>query len=126
MARSDRRRHAGGASCHGDRFARRYREPWTIPGAPARQRGAADRALVRLGYLPHTVGTMRPRLDAGPLRLLDAGRMGDAGALLLRRLAANGLRAKVRLVAGDGAFARRLAASVAIPISTHDYGRLLG
>jgi CRISPR-associated protein Csx17 len=83
-------------------------------------------ALVRLACLPHPVVPLRPRLDATPLRLLSAGRLSDAAELLVQRLAAGGLRAKVRVVAGDAAFARRLAASVAIPLSKYDYVRLLG
>jgi CRISPR-associated protein Csx17 len=83
-------------------------------------------ALVRLAYLPHVVLPLKPRLDATPLRLLSAGRLSDAATLLVQRLAAGGLRSKVRVVAGDAAFARRLAASVAIPLSKRDYVRLLG
>lgn len=83
-------------------------------------------ALVRVGYLPHVVPPLHPRLDATPLRLLTGGRLADAAKLLVQRLAAGGLRAKLRVVAGDAAFARRLAASVAIPISKRDYVRLLG
>lgn len=82
-------------------------------------------ALVRVAYLPHAVRPLEPHLDASPLRLLAAGRLDDAARLLTRRLAAGGLRAKLRVVAGDAAFARRLAASIAIPISKPDYARLL-
>lgn len=82
-------------------------------------------ALVRIGYLPHVVPPLRPRLDATPLRLLAAGRLAEATKLLVQRLAAGGLRAKLRVVAGDATLARRLAASVAIPISKRDYARLL-
>ena len=96
----------------------------------ARTAGAGEplaiHALVRMAYLPHDVVPLHPRLDATPLRLLSSGRLTDAGTLLVRRLAAGGARAKVRLVAGDPTLARRLAASVAIPISKHDYARLLG
>lgn len=82
-------------------------------------------ALVRMGYLPHAVQPLKPRLDATPLRLLASGRLADGAALLIRRLAAGGLRVKLRVVAGDAAFARRLAASVAIPVSRFDSARLL-
>lgn len=82
-------------------------------------------SLVRMAYLPHVVLPLHPRLDATPLRLLASGRLTDAATLLVRRLAAGGLRAKLSVVGGDGAFARRLAASVAIPISKPDYARLL-
>lgn len=82
-------------------------------------------ALVRMAYLPYAVEAVRPRLDATPLRLLSAGRLTDASSLLVRRLAAAGLRAKLRVVGGDAAFARRLAASVAIPLSRFDHARLL-
>jgi hypothetical protein len=78
-----------------------------------------------MAYLPYAVEVMRPRLDATPLRLLSAGRLTDASSLLVRRLAAAGLRAKLRVVGGDAAFARRLAASVAIPLSRFDHARLL-
>ena len=83
-------------------------------------------ALVRMAYLPHAVLPLHPRLEATPLRLLSSGRLSDAGALLVRRLAAGGVRTKIRLVAGDATLARRLAASVAIPLSKRDYARLLG
>ena len=83
-------------------------------------------ALVRLGYLPHVVLPLHPRLDATPLRLLASGRLADAGRLLVQRLAGAGLRPKLGVIAGDAALARRLAASVAIPISRRDYERLLG
>ena len=81
-------------------------------------------ALVRMAYLPYAVQTIRPRLDATPLRLLAAGRLTDASSLLVRRLAASGVRAKLRVVGGDAAFARRLAASVSIPLSRLDHARL--
>ena len=83
-------------------------------------------ALVRMSYLPHAVVPLQPHLDATPLRLLSTGRLSDAGALLGRRLAAGGVRAKIRVVAGDATLARRLAASIAIPLSPRDYARLLG
>lgn len=95
-----------------------------VPGRPSVD-PVPLHALVRLAYLPHAVRPLEPHLDASPLRLLAAGRLEDAAKLLTRRLAAGGLRAKVRVVAGDAAFARRLAASVAIPISKPDYARLL-
>ncbi len=83
-------------------------------------------ALVRMSYLPHPVLPIRPHLDATSLRLLKAGRLSDAGQVLVRRLVASGVRAKIRGVTGDATLSRRLAASVAIPLSKRDYTRLLG
>jgi len=82
-------------------------------------------ALVRMAYLPHDVHPLLPRLDATPLRLLASGRLKDASTILMRGLVASGVRAKVRVVAGDADFARRLAASAAIPLSKSDYMRLM-
>lgn len=83
-------------------------------------------ALVRMSYLPYAVLPIHPRLDATPLRLLSAGRLSDAGRGLARRLVVSGVRTKIRDVAGDATLARRLAASIAIPLSKRDYARLLG
>ncbi len=82
-------------------------------------------ALVRLSHLPQKVRSLVPRLDATPLRLLAAGRLQEAAARMASRLVASSLRPKIRVVAGDPAFAMRLGACVAIPISEHDVGRLL-
>lgn len=82
-------------------------------------------ALVRMAYLPHPIQPLLPRLDATPLRLLASGRMADASATLTRALVASGIRPKVRTIVGDAGFARRLAASVSIPLSKTDYVRLM-
>ncbi len=82
-------------------------------------------AMVRLAYLPYPIRPLRPRLDATPLRALAGGDLGSATRLLLARLGAAGLRPKLRHVVGDEGFARRLAASVAIPLHQRDYVRLL-
>jgi CRISPR-associated protein Csx17 len=82
-------------------------------------------ALVRLTHLPRKLRSIVPRLDATPLRLLAAGRLQEATARLTSRLVASSLRPKIRVVAGDPAFAMRLGACVAIPISEPDLDRLL-
>ncbi len=83
-------------------------------------------ALTRVAYLPFDLGQIKRRVDAAPLRLLAAGRLTDGGQLLLRRLAGAGLRPKLGVLTGDSAFAMRLAATVAIPVSQLDAERLLG
>jgi CRISPR-associated protein Csx17 len=92
--------------------------------APRDERPSALHALFRLVYLPTALGELKPSLDPEPLRLLMAGRLGDAGRAALRRLGAMGLRPKLRHVAGDAQLARRLAASLAIPASARDLLRL--
>ena len=82
-------------------------------------------ALVRLTHLPRKLRSIVPRLDATPLRLLAAGRLQEAAARLTNRLVASSLRPKIRVVAGDPAFAMRLGACVAIPIAEPDLDRLL-
>jgi hypothetical protein len=68
---------------------------------------------------------LTPRLDPAPLRLLLAGRLEDAAGAALRALVAAGARPKLRFAAGSPELARRLAASLAIPIASGDLSRLL-
>jgi CRISPR-associated protein Csx17 len=104
----------------------------------ARVSGQPDslHALVRLSHLPMRLSPsrapgatggpeLRPRLDARPLRLLLAGRANEAGDAMLSRMVASGVRPKMRSFVASPAYAARLAASVAIPVSPRDLFRLL-
>jgi CRISPR-associated protein Csx17 len=80
-------------------------------------------ALFRSTQLDASDGTRRtlppgvsPRCDLQILRLLESGRIADATRLAVTRLGAMGFRAKLRQASGNGAFALRLAASLAFPI----------
>lgn len=90
------------------------------------QRGSAMPLLgvVKLAYLVEPVGSLQPRLDARPLRLLRAGRLSPAADALARVLRSAGLRPKFRVVVGSASFARRLAAAVAIPLAASDLEHL--
>lgn len=102
---------------------------WSTPPPhrppPPTGRGLALHALVRVAYLPARVGTLEPRCEPTALRLLSAGRLSEGVRAATSRLVAMGLRPKLRVVAGDPPFARRLAASAAIPVSLFDLRRLL-
>lgn len=69
--------------------------------------------------------THEPIADAALLRLLMSGNMTSAVTRARARLVAGGRRPRVRLIAGSQAEARRIAASVAIPLSRRDIARLL-
>jgi CRISPR-associated protein Csx17 len=100
---------------------------------------SALHALVRLAFLPRklepaalarrpedrNLPPLRPVLDGAILRLLEAGRVSEAVERILARLIASGARPTLRTVAASPALARRLAASVAIPVSPADQVRLL-
>jgi len=57
------------------------------------------------------------RCDPAVFSSLAGGDLSTAGAAALRRLTASGLRPVLRHVAGGAAFSRRLAASLAFPVS---------
>jgi CRISPR-associated protein Csx17 len=86
-------------------------------------------ALFRLIYLPETLEkggrTLNPRRDPAPLHLLLAGRLDKAARAAIHRLEVSGVRPEIRLASGSPEMARRLAASIAIPVSRADLGRLL-
>ncbi len=98
-----------------------------VPFEPPRQVGEPDalHALVRLTHLPKKLRSIEPRLDATALRLLSAGRLHEAAARLTSQLVSSSLRPKIRVVAGDSAFAMRLGACACIPICERDLDRLL-
>ncbi|XYH98814.1 type I-U CRISPR-associated protein Csx17 [Sorangium sp. So ce1128] len=104
------------------------------------KRPSAIHALFRLAYTPEavsqrpgsgrggaqtSVAPLSPRLDPAPLRLLLADRMHEAGAAAARTLSAAGARPKLRFFAGAHELARRVAASLAIPVSPDDLIKLL-
>jgi CRISPR-associated protein Csx17 len=89
--------------------------------------------LFRLAHLPFDVPvqdaggkqeiTVTVRLDPEPLRRLAAGDLDGALRVAVRRLGASGLRAVFRRGVVTPALARRLAASLAFPISRTDAAR---
>jgi CRISPR-associated protein Csx17 len=84
----------------------------------------AAHAMVRLAY-PTAVGDFPQKHASGhALRLLASGQLPLASRALRGALAARGIRMKLRTLSGSAAFARRLAASVAIPVSARDHCRL--
>lgn len=89
--------------------------------------------LLRLAHLPFNVLVSGPdgqteaavtvRLDPEPLRRLAAGDLDGALKVAMRRLGACGLRPVFRRAVCTPEFARRLAASLAFPISREDARR---
>lgn len=98
-------------------------------------RGAPDplHMLFRLAHLPFDVPVQGPdgrtetevtvRLDPEPLRRLAAGDLDGALKVAIRRLDASGIRPVFRHGVATRALARRLAASLAFPISRDDAAR---
>lgn len=81
-------------------------------------------AVVRLVYPACIVKHIDCHGPWHALRLLGAGQWDAASTALFRHLAARGVRPKLRVLVGSAEYARRLAASVAIPISPADHLRL--
>jgi CRISPR-associated protein Csx17 len=104
-------------------------------GVPIEHEGEPDpvQMLFRLAHLPfdvpiqesdgRTVSEVTVRLDPEPLRRLAAGDLDGALRVAIRRLDASGLRPVFRRGAATPALARRLAASLAFPISRNDAAR---
>ncbi len=87
-------------------------------------RPMALHAIFRLTHLSEPLDDVAIGLDRAPLRLLLAGGLDAAARVALQRLVSSGMRPKIRLVAGSAILARRLAASLAIPIARADLDRL--
>jgi CRISPR-associated protein Csx17 len=89
--------------------------------------------LLRLAHLPFSVPVwdeeernevaVTVRLDREPLRRLAAGDLGGAVRVAVRRLEASGLRPVFRRAVNTPGLARRLAASLALPISQQGAAR---
>lgn len=89
--------------------------------------------LFRLAHLPFDVPALDAedktevgvtvRLDPEPLRRLAAGDLDGALRVAVRRLEASGLRPMLRRAVATASLARRLAASLAFPISRPDAAR---
>jgi CRISPR-associated protein Csx17 len=89
--------------------------------------------LFRLAHLPFDVPVLQTRgdpeiavtvrLDPEPLRRLASGDLDGALKVAARRLNASGLRPVFRRGVATPALARRLAASLAFPISRTDAAR---
>ena len=100
-----------------------------LPDRPRQEKAPIDVAysITRLVHLSTPLRRGRDevpiRLDAEPFARLAAGDLSAAVTLCLRRLAASGLSSVVRGVVGDARFARRIAASLAFPISARDAQR---
>lgn len=84
----------------------------------------AAHAMVRLSY-PCAYGDF-PQKHASSLALrhLLSGQIDQASAALQRFLTSQGIRVKLHSLAGSERFARRLGASIAIPVSARDHARL--
>jgi len=91
---------------------------------PADGRPMALHAIFRLTHLSEPLDDAAVGLDRAPLRLLLAGRLDAAARVAIQRLVSSGMHPKVRMVAGSAALARRLAASLSIPIARADLNRL--
>lgn len=82
--------------------------------------------LVRIAYWPGPLSLRKGAepitvpLDPSIFTLLRTGDLVRASASAIRRLSAVGLRPHLRVVAGDLALARRMAAALAFPISKSD------
>lgn len=100
-------------------------DAWAHVAIPARAEApSALHGLFRLAYLSEPLDNIPPRCDAVPLRLLLAGRLEEAADVALHSLKIRGLRPKVRHFFADAEMARRLAATVAIPVCRRDLLRL--
>jgi len=104
-----------------------------VPEPPLRGVPDPFHLLFRLAHLPFDVPVrgsdgrtetqVTVRLDPEPLRRLAAGDLAGALRVAIRRLDASGLRPVFRRGVATPAFARRLAASLAFPISRDDAAR---
>jgi hypothetical protein len=91
-----------------------------VPLPPRSREPLPLHAVFRLAYLARPAAGLSTRGDPAPLRLLLAGRLQDAANAALRGLEVRGVRPKVRTFMGSADLARRLAASITIPISERD------
>lgn len=100
------------------RLIRRPPPAWTPPVA----------ALIRLAHLPFPLpwqsGEVEIRTDPSIVPRLAAGDLSAACELARRRLVAAGLRPILQVTSGDEHLARRIAVSLAFPISPHTAQRL--
>lgn len=100
-------------------------------GRPRAEDMSALHAIFRIVYSPGEIhlsdvgASFTPSLDSTPLRLLLAGRLPEATEAAIRRLRAKGVTPKLRFAAEGPELARRLAASMAIPVTHADLGVLL-
>lgn len=106
-----------------------------VPTPSTEHEGVPDslQMLFRLAHLPFDVPVRGPdgrietevtvRLDPEPLRRLAAGQLDGALRVATRRLEASGLRPVFRRGVATPGLARRLAASLAFPISRDDAAR---
>lgn len=82
-------------------------------------------ALLRVVHAPRKVRDLTPVRDQRCVRLLTAGHLDAAVRVAAARLTAGGLRPRVRMASDDPELARRIAASLAIPIAHWDLERRL-
>ncbi len=107
-----------------------------VPRSVCRQARDPLQMLFRLAHLPFDVPVLEAngkreiavtvRLDPEPLRRLAAGDVDGALRVAVRRLNASGLRPVFRRGLATAKLARRLAASLAFPISQGDAARAAG
>lgn len=99
-----------------------FRHPTRAAAAPAGDEPPPLYGLFRLACLPWPLKrggiSIEIRVDPAIIKRLAAGDLEGAGNLAIRRLAASGLTPVIRHVGGnDPLLARRIAASLAFPIS---------
>lgn len=108
----------------GDRGEHRFRDP----AGHSHSSPSAAYALFRLLYLPADPSSRGDRpgavLDPTPLRLLMAGRLQAAAQLALRRATVTLGRPRIHFLRGSAHDARRLAASLCLPVGKRDLERL--
>lgn len=98
-----------------------------IPRPMTHEPPAAVQLVFRLAHLPFDipirakdgawVGMVTVRFDPEPLQRLSAGDLDGALRIVVRRLAASGVRPVVQRTLNSASLARRIAASLALPIS---------
>jgi CRISPR-associated protein Csx17 len=108
----------------------------SVPGAASKGTPEPLQMLIRLAHLPFDIPVggangaaevaVTVRLDPEPLRRLAAGDLDGALKVVVRRLGASGLRPVFRRGVAAPRLARRLAASLAFPISREDAARAAG
>jgi CRISPR-associated protein Csx17 len=83
-------------------------------------------AIARIAHLTEPLDRgerVRIAIDPEPIARLIAGDLADGVAICLRRLRASGMMPLVQVLVGSGRYSRRLAASLAFPISPADARR---
>ncbi len=83
-------------------------------------------AIARIAHLAEPLDRgeqVRITIDPEPIARLVAGDLAGGMAVCMRRLSASGIMPLVHVLVGSGRYSRRLAASLAFPISSVDVRR---